>query len=664
MTKHLTILLLSVLFVLAGLYASAAQPPDWRAWDVTADSRFNQADLDQALGEDLATFQLDANGDGEHNLADLLHLLVQLSTWDRTGDVALSDEDFAQVALLSLPEPDADAASALVDGLVAEGRLAVPPDAETKLFASLPVDVTLTIHQRALLLQLAGMSALGQGNVEAAEWAFGRAFQTYPELASALGNLAFCLAQSDRHEDALVLLARARELNPKSAATLTTLGWLFARHGQQAEATAFYKEAVELAPELSRYQLNYGVALLRQGKQSEAHQAFLKAAEANAGELQAFVLAFATEPEPPPHDLDEFRDEYEQYRDDLREQGLSEEELPAPWQALSPCDQVQAIMERLADRYSRKMTEHGQNLSDRCATRLVETMQPYLPRGKKAKEDMQLWADGVQLVWRTEEELAANAERDQSYYVASQLRREGSELVSMEGLFHQLALQQAEVQAVAALEAMSGVLDQPGVSAAAKEQAKAGILTDALEQALRDCYYSPINHGLALMRYQYVPSTLSAKSTVEVPPFYGIPLAIMGAFPEPPSYWEGEGEVVAPAVTYGGDTTLCIDLVLVSFEWDMESGELELKAGQGLFVAGTWSPAAGFGFQVGAGVDLKFMGAGRFEASQYIKFGSDGSVSAQGDLGLRVGKGAFSTGFESNTIVPIQAATHEPIASL
>ena len=47
------------------------------------------------------------------------------------------------------------------------------------------------------------------------------------------------------------------------------------------------------------------------------------------------------------------------------------------------------------------------------------------------------------------------------------------------------------------------------------------------------------------------------------------------------------------------DAKLGISLVLVGLEWAPEQNEWKLQVGEGVLVAGTWSPTRGFGFQVG-----------------------------------------------------------------
>jgi len=65
----------------------------WREADVNGDDRFDQADLNEILAQGIAAPTLDANGDGKRGLQDAFALLVLLSTWDRSGNVAVTEED-------------------------------------------------------------------------------------------------------------------------------------------------------------------------------------------------------------------------------------------------------------------------------------------------------------------------------------------------------------------------------------------------------------------------------------------------------------------------------------------------------------------------------------------------------------------------------------------
>ncbi|MRR23232.1 hypothetical protein EG830_09665, partial [bacterium] len=228
---------------------------EWRIYDINGDGKFDVADISEFTGNGGIDFINDLNRDGNKDLTDAFALYIKLSVLDRNCDEAVDDNDFTPVEPVQLPEPDAAAVWPLVSRIVAEALKTLPADIEDQVFRSLPISDGLTPYEKAYVYESTGMSALLQLNLEGAQWAYGRAYQTNNRSATALGSLAFAIAVDKRHEESLTLLAYARELFRESGATSTTIGWIFARHGQNQEALTYYQEAVEYAPKIPKYHM-------------------------------------------------------------------------------------------------------------------------------------------------------------------------------------------------------------------------------------------------------------------------------------------------------------------------------------------------------------------------------------------------------------------------
>jgi hypothetical protein len=106
-----------------------------------------------------------------------------------------------------------------------------------------------------------------------------------------------------------------------------------------------------------------------------------------------------------------------------------------------------------------------------------------------------------------------------------------------------------------------------------------------------------------------------------------------------------------------------LSLGVVGVEWNSQSNEFKLQAGQGLIAAGTWSPTSGFGFQLGVGVSVT-EGPFKVKAGNFIKFGSDGSINVDYKGGATVGAGPVSAGWTDSITIPVRAAMYEPVGTL
>ena len=177
------------------LNAMAGQPAnnEWRIYDINADGTFNKTDIEELLDRGWQEFNLDLNGDGKKDGNDAFSLYLKLSVMDRSCDQEVNDEDFEPVSPVSLPDkPEIATILNLVNAFVSEARSTLPADIEIQLFNSLPDSRELSFDERVYVFQSFGLSALIQKNIEAAQWAFGRAFQMNNQSSERPGQSCLC----------------------------------------------------------------------------------------------------------------------------------------------------------------------------------------------------------------------------------------------------------------------------------------------------------------------------------------------------------------------------------------------------------------------------------------------------------------------------------------
>jgi tetratricopeptide (TPR) repeat protein len=615
---------------------------EWRAYDVNADGKFDKQDIELLLADGWQTFSADLNADGAKDVNDVFALYVKLSVLDRNCNEAVSDDDFVPLSPVEFPDADAEKARRIVNEVTATALIdpdaGLPPDVEQKLFASIDDASTLSIAERAYVLQTAGLSALTQRNLKAAQWAFARAAQINDRSANALGSLAFTLAVDKRHEDALILLAQAREIYPKSSATSSSIGWIFARHGQDQESLKYYAEAVIYTPEISKYHMNLGITYLRLGKTPEAYKEFFLASEKDPDDFTATIFKYTVPPkEPPPEkppvDLEEVKKEYDEQREQMQDEGLTDDELPDPWYKLSQCDQTYKIMEVLENRYTIEMEKLRQAIADAAAAKLNKTITPFMPQWKRCEEDMERYQRGMRIVPKASKEIYATAADDAAHNWQRLRMAWGYELMKYNSFFLKGAVEQGRSEAARNMKALNDLPVKPPNIAKIRSE----ISKDAMEEAMRHCYYAPMNKAIELIKAEYRPYEVG-KANVEILPFGpGIYMAIVNYTLTQEGYCNKKGqsgltaaEKALPEITVG------FDLWLIEFEWNISTGELELNIGQGLIFGATWSPESGFGVQAGVGVDFDF---GPVEARAVIMFffKTDGTIGAkqEGSIGLK-----------------------------
>lgn len=637
----------------------------WRKYDINADGKFDQADINEIIDLGAQNIGFDLNNDGKKDMDDALALFLKLSVMDRSCNGQVDDSDFEPVEPVSMPDvPDVQTVRQLVIEHVSRARVNLPSDIEDQAFRSVPPGKILTLAERAYVYQIAGLSGLAQSNLDAAIWGSGRSFQTDERSPGAIGSLAFCMAVNDNDDEALLLLAYARGLFRESAPTATSLGWIFARHGQNEEALEYFREAVFYTPEIAQYHMNLGILLMRMGKNREAFEEFREAVERDPGDAKKFLFFYTTKPpdEPPakkPFDPEEFTKELDIEINQMEEMGYSGDELPLPWDQMSPCDQARTIPEILDRKFGQQMNEIAQAYADDAAKKINDIIKGYWPKWKNFIEDWNRCVDGVSVVSKTGQVIMKSAEKRAGNDRATLTREMGAEVLGYSSFFMESALKQASADAN---DLVKRFRNAP-ITAQALAELKAEAYKDALENAIRDCYKAPIDQAFRWMTAKSSPYGLPNPS-IETPEsqnfhllFLVIPqrcFDIKGYCPD-----GGAGDVRKPDVSF--DPTISIDLFIISFEWNPITDEFELNVGQGIMVGMTWKPETGFGVQVGLGVHGS-IGAAGGEMMVYGRF-DEGKFTIETEIEGSIGWGPGSVS-AGNTVVQATFELTSPDNSL
>jgi tetratricopeptide (TPR) repeat protein len=637
---------------------------EWRIYDVNGDGKFDVSDISEFSGNGGIDFINDLNRDGNKDLTDAFALYVKLSVLDRNCDEAVDDDDFTPVEPVELPEPDAAAVWPLVSRIVAEALKKLPPDIENQVFMSLPELGTMTFIEKANVYQETGMSALLQLNLEGAQWAYGRAYQTNNRSASALGSLAFTIAVDKRHEEALTLLAYARDLFRESGATSTTIGWIFARHGQNREALIYYEEAVEFAPKIAKYHMNLGIAYMRVGNTDKAGEEFRIAAELDPGDFHAMLFGYVIPGETPPQitpiDLQKLKNEDNIHIQDLRDLGAADDELPTPWDACTPCEKARKIPELLAERDSRIFNQFAQSYADELGELAKSVIEGLAPKLKSAAEDLNSWWAIFKWSQTTYTPLVHNAEIALGNKWTSMTRQRGREIIGYSSFFRECVLEQAKIDGQTRSDYEEDKLKDIPRTAGGILQERAENYQIALEEAFSECYKDPMLTAAALLTEKNSPYGLP-EPQVEVIPWIYFPLLLPDLCLTIDGYCDGEPDLPEYSESMFNNT-LSLNLLIVSFEYnyDTEAWELRVAPETGIILGATWSPESGYGYQAGVdlGLDLKVVG---FDLQCYFEVDKTG-MHIKGETGAFVNLGILEAGIErsiSQTLIPFQAVPGE-----
>jgi tetratricopeptide (TPR) repeat protein len=624
----------------------------WKKYDINHDGKFDRSDIDELIDQGPQIIDFDLNNDGKKDFDDALALFLQLSIMDRSCDRQVDEEDFAPVDTISMPEvPEINTVRRIVNDRLFDARTKLPIDIEDQAFSNIPAGKILSIAEKEYVYQMAGMSGLAQQNLDAGAWGFGRAFQLNERSAGAIGSLAFCLMSEDRDQDALLLLAYARHLFRESAPTATSLGWIYARHGQNKKALEHFREAVCYAPGIAQYHMNLGILLMRMGLKRDAFEEFREATELDPADVKKILFWYTTkppdvEPKKKPFDPEEFRKQTEIEITELEEQGFTDDVLPEPWDQMSPCDQAQRIPELLDRRYGSQMETIAQSYSDNLAKQIEAIIKGFWPQWKNITEDWDRYIAGIPVVTKSGERLTLNAEIAAGNRRVSLTRQMGSELLGYSSFFMESALRQAKAEANLAIERLKSL----PITAESFAELRAEAYQDALDEAIRQCYKAQIDQAYRWLTAKSSPYSLPKPSIETINTqdflmlFMVIPLECFNIKDYCPDGDNGDPRKPEMPV----DHTVSLDLIIVSFEWNTDTDEIEFNVGQGIIVGVTWTPETGFGFQIGAGIDLG-VGPIGVEEAIYARF-DEGRITIQSEEGVSFGVGPLSAGYETTNI--------------
>lgn len=633
----------------------------WQAYDLTGDGRFDSADVEALWAGGPGHTARDLNGDGKKNTLDMWDMLLRLTQWDRNADRAITAADFETPAPIALPTPDAEAVDRLVMALLAQVDPVIPPGLQVQLGNEWAPLGAQTAAEKGVLWEETGVTALFLRNLETAQWAFAQSYLEAPERDSALANLGFVLAESGRYEEAMLLYARAREMNPDVCVTNSNIAWVFARHNQLDEAIAFYQKAVQHCPDTAQFRLNLGAVYLRAGRVAEAEAEFARAAELNPNDDEALIIAVASNPAPP-QPAEAHGNEYMERQRRLveiavREGAIAPEDADdaiVPWEHLRAAEKWEEIRQSIADQQYAELQRQLDLLGQRTYELLREEADKALPQGVSACEDFHRWSENFVTTIESMDEIA-RAARARAYQMATATERKIAAIeLSMDNLLLEMALPEAQ-------EAMLRHSDD--ISA-----------RQAFEASLFENYYAPMDEAAQRMRGAVgqpnfeIPNEDTLREAVVL-------LGLMVPAVPDPAYNDMDRCGEPGAAPEGGweiaeqEDNFAIGFAIVEIEYKFQSGEITLQVGQGLMVAGTWSPKNGFGVQFGTGFDLDW-GPFSAGASTWIKYGSDGSISwevsggGKMSLGRKAWKSQIGTDFSVTATKTLRAATHEPIGAL
>ncbi len=652
MRHHWSALVLACCLLTALPAHSLAADTDWRRYDLNKDGKFDEADKKIIFKSGLWAPTIDVNGDKRKDIADAFALLLLQTAWDRNADMAVSADDFTPQPPLDLPKPDATAATALVAASMQELAGKVPADLDEKLQREWEPLKIVTAPDRAALYEESGALALAQRNLDVAQWAYGKACQLAPGRDSVYANLAFTLAQKGRYRDALVLLAYARQRYPKSGTTSNNIGWSFARNGQLDLARQYYQEAIGWLPFVAQYHLNLGIVLLRVDDRAGARAQFDLAAKLAPNDRDALFMALATNP-PPPAKLEDVQARYEREQAEFNKTASEDEKQTTRWDELGNEEKIDQVIQQAADRVHREKDQALKDLTDEMRKRIWDVADPAVPQWKSAMEDFKRWRSKGQSAYDAVQQAIADGDKRAAEIATQYKRKEAAAILEAGPQVLQLALAEAQSDMAGytsgqqARQAFEKTVDrlytQP--MARAQEQMAKGrdtayldLRPDSLDATvLTSAAFMPIV-ARAASDAQYGGDFLKKKDEF---PLFNIKTKVQG-LDEP---------------TFG------LSIGVVGVEWNAQDNEFKLQAGQGLIAAGTWSPDAGFGFQLGVGVDIS-EGPLKAKAGNFIKFGSDGSISVDYEGGASVGAGPIEMGWSNTLSSPIRAAMYEPVGTL
>lgn len=122
------------------------------------------------------------------------------------------------------------------------------------------------------LLYARALHAAQMKRVDILERDLRRILDKHPDHADALNALGYTLAdQTDRYQEALVLLERALALKPNDPAVLDSMGWVQHRLGDNREALRYLRRAAQMLAD-AEIAAHLGAVLWEEGRRDEARQ--------------------------------------------------------------------------------------------------------------------------------------------------------------------------------------------------------------------------------------------------------------------------------------------------------------------------------------------------------------------------------------------------------
>jgi tetratricopeptide (TPR) repeat protein len=160
-----------------------------------------------------------------------------------------------------------------------EGQLLSERGHETEFFELLEM-VIKKQPENVELLYFRAMTGQSLGRLDVLERDLLRVIDIDPGNADAMNALGYTLAdQTDRHDEALVLIERALEIKPNEAAFIDSLGWVQYRLENYKDAVTNLRKALSLFDN-DEVAAHLGEVLWVSGEQQEARNVWQKALDA------------------------------------------------------------------------------------------------------------------------------------------------------------------------------------------------------------------------------------------------------------------------------------------------------------------------------------------------------------------------------------------------
>ena len=207
-------------------------------------------------------------GPGREYLAAQVRIAALLADQDRLDD--------ARAHLENQRANNPDRYNRLV---MIEGQLLSERGHETEFFELLEM-VIKKQPENVELLYFRAMTGQSLGRLDVLERDLLRVIDIDPGNADAMNALGYTLAdQTDRHDEALVLIERALEIKPNEAAFIDSLGWVQYRLENYKDAVTNLRKALSLFDN-DEVAAHLGEVLWVSGEQQEARNVWQKALDA------------------------------------------------------------------------------------------------------------------------------------------------------------------------------------------------------------------------------------------------------------------------------------------------------------------------------------------------------------------------------------------------